>query len=154
MEKYRVRRATAIDIPLLIEFRRRMFASLIDDEKSIDAMSAFSAKHFQGMMDNEDLVAWVAEAASGQVVACGALSFYYLTPKPFNIEGKYGYISSMYTAEEHRRQGLARQILQEILNYAKDTGLRDLKLHASDLGAPLYASSGFVSLNEMGLRLD
>tara|TARA_Y100000588_G_C13993638_1_gene812617 strand:- start:57 stop:452 length:396 start_codon:yes stop_codon:yes gene_type:complete len=131
-----------------------MFTSFIDDEERINAMSAYSAAQFAGMMEEGELVAWVAAATSGEVVACGALSFYYLTSKPFNIEGKYGYISSMYTAEEHRRQGLARRILQEILNYAKDTGLRDLKLHASEVGEPLYSAEGFVALNEMGLVLD
>ncbi len=151
---YKIRRATVADIPVLIEMRSRMFESFVDDKETIDEMNRFSKSYFREKIESEEFIAWFAEDRSGEVVACSALSFYYLPPKPFNLDGKYGYISSMYTKEGHRRRGLARQLLQAILEYAKDTGLRCVKLHASEVGEPLYASAGFCKWNEMGLVID
>ena len=71
---------------------------------------------------------------------------------PFNIDGKYGYISSMYTKEGHRRRGLAKQLLQVMLEYAKETGLRCVKLHASEIGEPLYSSNSRLRLFEPPLN--
>ena len=87
-------------------------------------------------------------------MACAALSFYYLPPKPFNLAGKYGYISSMYTEEGHRRKGLARQLLQEALDYAQEEGLKMVKLHAAEAGVSLYESVGFKKWNEMALVVE
>ena len=99
-------------------------------------------------------MAWVAEDEGGEVVACAALSFYYLPPKPFNLAGKYGYISSMYTEEEHRGKGVARKLLQRALDCAREEGLTMVKLHATEAGVSLYESAGFKKWNEMALAVE
>jgi len=149
--EYTVRRAGLDDIPALIELRAQMFATFIDDSSKIEVMNEYSAGYFREKIQQKEFIAWVAEDEGGEVVACSALSFYFLPPKPFNLEGKYGYISSMYTREAHRRKGLARQLLQEALDHARDTGLKMVKLHASEAGEPLYESVGFKKWNEMAL---
>lgn len=60
---------------------------------------------------------------------------------------------NMFTEPGHRRKGLARQLVGEILAWARARGLRTLILHASDEGRPLYTSLGFEPTNEMRLRL-
>ena len=151
---YRIRRATVEDIPVLIDFRARLFGLVWKGGGSIEEMNAYSKGYFREKMESGEVLAWVAETASGEIVSTAALSFYYLTPKPSNIEGKYGYISSMYTLEEHRRKGLGKRLVKTILEHAREIGLRCVKLHASEYGVPLYESVGFKAFNEMGITFD
>ena len=151
---YTVRRAGLDDIPALIELRAKMFATFVGDEGEIAAMNEYSSAYFKEQIEANQFMAWVAEDEGGEVVACAALSFYYLPPKPFNLAGKYGYISSMYTEEEHRRKGLARKLLQKALDCAREEGLTMVKLHATEAGAVLYESAGFKKWNEMALVVE
>ncbi len=151
---YRIRRIEGADIPKLIELRCKMFHLVWDDTANIEKMNQLSESYFKEKIEADEFVAWFAERDSVEVVACSALSFYSLPPKPSNIEGKYGYISSMYTEEAHRRKGLARKLLQATLDYAGEIGVAHIKLHASDYGRPLYESAGFKAWNEMHLILD
>ena len=89
-----------------------MFALVWTEGGNLDEMSSFSNSYFRDKMNEQEFHAWIAETESGETVACSALSYYYLTPKPSNIEGRYGYISSMCTEDEHRRKDLARQLLK------------------------------------------
>jgi GNAT superfamily N-acetyltransferase len=59
----------------------------------------------------------------------------------------------MFTEEDHRRKGLARKLLRAAIDFGKASGLRYVKLHASDYGIPLYESEGFEAWNEMSLDL-
>jgi len=151
---YTVRRAGLDDIPALIELRAKMFATFVDDEGKIAAMNDYSSGYFREQIEANQFMAWVAEDAGGEVVACAALSFYYLPPKPFNLASKYGYISSMYTEEEHRGKGVARKLLQRALDCAREEGLTMVKLHATEAGVSLYESAGFKKWNEMALAVE
>ena len=60
----------------------------------------------------------------------------------------------MHTEEQHRRKGLAKELLKIIKDYAKDNNLKCVKLHASEMGEVLYSSVGFKKWNEMGWVID
>ena len=60
-----------------------------------------------------------------------------------------GYILNMYVDPAHRRQGLAKHLVQLCLDESRRRGLRVATLHASDAGRPLYESFGFAPTNEM-----
>jgi predicted acetyltransferase len=55
----------------------------------------------------------------------------------------------MYIDPDHRRQGLAKGLVQLCLNESRRRGLRTVTLHASDAGRPVYESLGFNASNEM-----
>ena len=63
------------------------------------------------------------------------------------------YILNMYTEPEYRGRGIARRIMQAILNRCCVEGFGLVSLHASAQGRPLYESLGFEPTNEMRLRL-
>ena len=54
------------------------------------------------------------------------------------------WIGMVLTSNEHRRQGLARTLIEDALATAEQRGIRTLKLDATDEGRPLYESLGFV----------
>lgn len=54
------------------------------------------------------------------------------------------WIGMVLTRSEYRRQGLARQLMEDAIAMAEQLGVRTLKLDATDQGRPLYESLGFV----------
>jgi len=61
-------------------------------------------------------------------------------------------ILNVYTELEFRKRGIARQVMQAILAWIKERGLRSVNLHASAEGRGLYEKLGFAATNEMRLR--
>ena len=59
----------------------------------------------------------------------------------------------MYTDPEFRRQGIARRLMQTMIDWCRKEGFVRVDLHASDKGRPLYESLGFEPTNEMRLNL-
>ena len=59
----------------------------------------------------------------------------------------------MYTEPEYRKRGIARRIMNAILECCRAEGFHSVSLHASEFGRPLYVSMGFELTNEMRLKL-
>jgi GNAT superfamily N-acetyltransferase len=65
-------------------------------------------------------------------------------PGGFKIpNGKIAYIMNMYTRPEYRKQGVAKHILQLLMDEAKTLGCEALELHATQEGEPVYQKAGF-----------
>jgi len=61
-------------------------------------------------------------------------------------------ILNVYTEPEFRGRGVARRIMNAILDWLRDQEFASVSLHASDAGRHLYEGLGFVATNEMRLR--
>jgi putative acetyltransferase len=75
----------------------------------------------------------------GELVGCGALK---------ELDGQHGEIKSMRTSLSHQRKGVARRILQHIIDEAKRRGYLRLSLETGSMEAfepakRLYTSFGF-----------
>ena len=74
-------------------------------------------------------------------------------PTYHNPSGKKAYIMNIYTAPEYRRQGIAYRMLDLLVEAAKEQGVLQIALEATDMGRPLYKKYGFVKMqDEMELR--
>lgn len=74
-------------------------------------------------------------------------------PTYHNPSGKKAYIMNIYTAPEYRRQGIAYRMLDLLVEAAKEQGVLQIALEATDMGRPLYKKYGFVKMQgEMELR--
>ena len=71
----------------------------------------------------------------GKIVASASLL-------PFGMQ--LAWIGMVLTRPEYRRQGLARQLMEDAMATAERSSIRTLKLDATDEGRPLYESLGFV----------
>ena len=61
---------------------------------------------------------------------------------------------NIYTLPEFRKRGLADRILDRIIEYSRESGIKKLWLNSSDQGRRLYAEKGFKEKdNEMELFL-
>lgn len=76
----------------------------------------------------------------GELLGCGALK---------ELEAEHGEIKSMRTAKRHLRKGVARRLLEHILEQAKIRGYRRLSLETGSMkefepAHRLYSSFGFT----------
>lgn len=75
----------------------------------------------------------------GELVGCGALK---------ELDGQHGEIKSMRTSSSHLRKGVAKRLLQHIIEESKRRGYQRLSLETGSMDAfdpakRLYASFGF-----------
>lgn len=150
---YNIRRADSRDLPVLVEYRITMFQTFIKDPYDWEAVKQFEIRYFEEKMRANQFVAWIAETDDGAIIATAAVSFYETAPKPWNLESKYAFISSMYTEPGYRKQGIGGRLLKEALDYSRSQGITHATLHASKSGKSLYESFGFRDTNEMRLAL-
>ncbi len=134
------RRAELADIPLLSEIRKIQ----LQDEgmPPVSDMDQELYRYFKEKMEQGDLVQWIAEE-EGELVATGAIIFMDFPPNFFDVSGRKGYIANMYTADAYRGRGLAGQILERLEAEAKERGVVNLLLFASEAGRRAYVKSGF-----------
>ncbi len=153
MIMYRIRRALPGDLPIIVDYRITMFQTFVKDPYDWNQVKIHEIKYFTEKMKQRLFAAWIAENNEGKIIACAAVSFYELAPKPWNLESRYAFISSMYTEPEFRRQGIGGKLLKEALKYSRQKGITYATLHASKSGKSLYESLGFSDTNEMRMKL-
>lgn len=57
--------------------------------------------------------------------------------------GKIGLLSSMYTNPAYRRKGIAKELLDRVVDEARQKGCGTVQITASDMGVKLYTAYGF-----------
>jgi len=154
-----LRFAVVADIPALVSHRRRMFEDMYADKAVVRDRAAYEAMDtaYANILRYEIPVgstrAWVIDDA-GMIAASGALKFTDWLPRPDGQRRGLVYVHSVYCAPEYRRQGLARRILQAMIDYCRENGWPRISLHASDMGRGLYEELGFMPTNELRLILE
>lgn len=89
----------------------------------------------------------------GKVAGCASISYITIMPTFSHPTGKRAHLMNVYTAESYRRQGIARQMIQMLIDEAKEKGCTEISLDATEAGYPLYKSLGFTE-NKEGMVLE
>jgi GNAT superfamily N-acetyltransferase len=156
-EPFTVRSATASDAATLAGHRAGMFRDMgVLPQHLYDALVDASRRYFEEAIASGEYVGWVAcPAARAQDVVAGAgVQVRRVLPHPGAggreiVLGPQAIVLNVYTEPAWRRRGLAALLMQRVLDWAKANGVKNLVLHASDSGRPLYERLGFVPTNEM-----
>jgi len=154
-----LRLAIVDDIPALVRHRRRMFEDMDAlngatlDPAGLKNMDAAYEVILRYEIPAGSTRAWVIEGA-GQIVASGALKLVDWLPRPDGRRRGLVYVHSVYTEPGYRRGGLARRILQAMIDYCRENGWPRLNLHASEMGRGLYEELGFKATNELRLIVE
>lgn len=93
-------------------------------------------------LEDQTFSAWLAVDEEAIVGTCG-LSVAEKPPYYANPTGRIGLLSSVYTLKSHRRRGIARGLLEHIMDEANSAGCGAVQITASDMGTLLYADYGF-----------
>ena len=153
--RYRIRRATARDIPALVRHRVEMFHSMKPlPEAEAKAIAAAFRRHLRTAIPGGRYLGWVAEHG-GEVVAGAGVVPRPLLPRPGAPRGGLdAYVLNVFTEPAHRGRGLAKRLMREILGWSRGKRAVQVTLHASNMGRPVYESVGFEPRSgEMRIRL-
>ena len=93
-------------------------------------------------LEDGTFVSWLA-IDDRKIVGTSGMSFVEKPPYYSNPYGKIGLLSSMYTLNEYRRKGIAKELLDRVVNEAKDYDCGAVQITASDMGILLYKDYGF-----------
>lgn len=154
----RIRRAQVPDVPTLARHRVEMFRDmgvLADDLAA--PLLATTRERLPGLMEEGIYLGWVAEKEEGDGIVAGiGVHLRPVLPRPGllgsgvpGVVEREALVLNAYTEPTHRRKGIARSLVREVLAWARSEGLTRVVLHASDDGRPLYEQLGFVQTNEM-----
>lgn len=90
------------------------------------------------------------EEIDGSIVGCagGRISRNEIFRNPI-----HGYIMDVYVEPNHRRQGIATRLTEEIIAWLKGCGTETIKLHAAIAAVPIYEQLGFENSREMKLEI-
>jgi GNAT superfamily N-acetyltransferase len=150
-----IRPATPADAETIFQQRRAMFEDIwgpLAPEAAATMEATFIPWVRRGLADGS-YRGWLACAGDGRVVAGGGLIVHEWMAHPRNPDPRRAYIANVYTEPAYRRRGIARRIVDAVLDWCRDEGFKVVSLHASPFGRPLYESLGFEPSNEMRLQL-
>jgi ribosomal protein S18 acetylase RimI-like enzyme len=153
-EGFEIRRASTADLDTLVEHRAAMFRAMgYSDEAAVDSMSAKFRVWLLEHMNAGDYLAWLVSAPDGATAAGAGLWLMDWPPHMTGRDSRRGNILNVYTEENFRRQGLARELMDTVLQWCRKNGIDTIVLHASPAGRSLYEAMGFTATNEMRLKL-
>lgn len=146
---YTFRQAVLDDMPTIVQHRRQMFLDMGSPERAEMAERVFPGWLRVAIQDGTYLGIFAEH--EGQIVAGTGIMFYEWLPAP-DYKTLRGYLLNVYVEPEHRRKGLARELVRQSLEICQERGITIVTLHASDMGRPVYESLGFKAMNEMVWR--
>jgi len=153
-EEVLIREARLEDIPEIVGQRRRMYEDMGErDTAALEAMQASSAAFLEKAIPAGLFRGWLAQVPAGRVVAGGGMMIVPWLSRPADPKPRRVWILNVFTYPEHRRQGIARQLMQTMIEWCRQAGFQSVCLHSSDEGRPLYESLGFKPTEEMKLVL-
>jgi GNAT superfamily N-acetyltransferase len=140
---YRVREATLEDLDVLVRHRVGMFADM-GAELDVEAIETAFRAWLRMTMSSGEYYAWVCETPSGEIVAGAGISLLHWPPGPqFGSDGRLAFVYNVYTEPAHRRQGLARRLMDTIHAWCAGRGIGALALNAAPAARHLYDSMGY-----------
>jgi FolB domain-containing protein len=151
--EWKIRPAVLAVIPALVVLRLGMFESMEhSDPADVDRLRKQSIEYMHEKIPTGEYKSWVADV-NGQAIASGGLVIRSAPPTIHNPRGLEGYVISVFTAPEWRKQGMARGIMNAIIDYLRENGIVKVTLRATEQGRPLYLSLGFAP-DEREMALD
>ncbi len=93
-------------------------------------------------LNDNTFVSWLA-IDDEKIIGTSGMSFIEKPPYYGCPSGKIGLLSSMYVIKEYRRRGIAKFLLDKVVNEAKNYDCAAVQITASDMGVLLYTDYGF-----------
>ena len=135
------RKLTEKDIDRFIEMR-------IDQLREEGAKEEFDLRpslkdYYERHLKDGTFVSWLA-VDSGEIIGTSGMSFVEKPPYFGCPSGRIGLLSSMFTDSRYRRMGIATELLNRVVEEARNYGCGTVQITASDMGVKLYTAYGFV----------
>ena len=141
-----IRTATKDDIEYLMSSRLEMLRvvnNLSEDYVYSDEMINESREYFL----NGDHITVLAMDGD-MVIGCASMSFIRIMPTFDHPTGKRAHLMNVYTRHEYRRRGIARKMVEILIDETWKRGATEISLDSTESGRPLYESLGFDDSKE------
>jgi GNAT superfamily N-acetyltransferase len=142
-----LRAATDTDIAELVRLRGVMFEDVGEAWGAPPAdgagWQARCAAELRGQLVADAMKILVVDGDEG-LAACGVGVIDQRLPSPYNPGGRVGHVFGVVTDPAHRGRGHGRAVMEGLLGWFHDSGVRRVDLNASPDGLPLYRSLGFA----------
>jgi GNAT superfamily N-acetyltransferase len=154
MNSIQVRKATATDLPILLQFEQ----GVISAERPFDETLKPDPLHYYDLefMLTAPHIHLVIAELDGEPVGSGYARIE--DAKHYLKHARHAYLGFMYTAPAHRGKGINRQIMDALKEWSKTQGITELRLDVYNLNARAiraYEKAGFVKhMVEMRISLD
>ena len=144
-------KTTKADVDLLMKVRLEMLREvndLPDEYVYNETLVAESRKYFEN--GNQTTVL----ALDGEtVVGCASLSYIWIMPTFDHPTGTRAHLMNVYTKSNYRRKGISKRMVEMLIDEAKEKGVTEISLDATEMGRPLYEALGFEN-NCAGMVLE
>ena len=110
--------------------------------KSNEDLALSLKKYYKKHLQDNSFVSWLA-IDNGKIIGTSGISFVERPPYHRCPSGKMGILSSMYTVKEYRRKGIAKYLLDKVIDEARKYGCEEVQITASEMGVLLYSDYGF-----------
>jgi len=149
-----IRKAGVEDLKHILHHRRAMFEEMgFRDTLVLDRVDDLSQAYFSEALQTGTYRGWIAEELNGEIVGGGGIVVADWPGYPGENNAERVWILNMYTEPRARHHGVAKRLLEAMIEWCRTNGFGSVSLHASSAGRPLYETIGFQQTNEMMLKL-
>lgn len=140
--------ATNDDIDLLMSSRLEMLKvvnNLPADYIFSEELITYSKEYFE--KGNQTTILAIDEEIDS-VIGCATLCYIEMMPTFSHPTGKRAHLMNVYTNQDYRRKGIAMKMMEMLIIEARDRGVTEISLDATESGRPLYEKCGFKASDE------
>lgn len=143
---FQYKRATIDDLETLVSTRVEVLraANKLSEDTDMSEVEKTSREYYKRALAEGTHTAYLV-LDGDRIIGAGGVSYYEVMPTYHQPSGKKAYIMNMYTSPDYRRRGIAITTLDLLVRDAKERGVTDIGLEATDMGSPLYERYGFKS---------
>ncbi|MDG5471718.1 GNAT family N-acetyltransferase [Jeotgalibacillus sp. ET6] len=154
---YKTRWTTNEEIPLMADYWYRMVCEMeeVDGIPKPDLQRVEEVRNlFIKETELDNLKFRVAIDNKGEIVACagGLIRSEYAYPLSQELS-LFGWLLAVYTLKNHRRNGLAYKLVDDVCLWLTERGAKRARLWSSSSGRKIYENLGFKNMMDMSKPL-
>jgi len=141
MNKITYRKTTNADMKILMKLRLEMLREVngLSGEYEYDENFISESRRYFESGEQTTVIASDGET----LVGCASLSYTWIMPTFSHPTGNRAHLMNVYTRADYRRRGISKKMVEILIDEAKENGVTEISLDATEMGRPLYESLGF-----------
>ena len=141
MNRIIYRKTTKADMKILMKLRLEMLREVngLSGEYEYDENFIFESRRYFESGEQTTVIASDGET----LVGCASLSYTWIMPTFSHPTGNRAHLMNVYTRADYRRRGISKKMVEILIDEAKENGVTEISLDATEMGRPLYESLGF-----------
>lgn len=141
MNKITYRKTTKADMKILMKLRLEILREVngLSGEYEYDENFISESRRYFESGEQTTVIASDGET----LVGCASLSYTWIMPTFSHPTGNRAHLMNVYTRADYRRRGISKKMVEILIDEAKENGVTEISLDATEMGRPLYESLGF-----------